>query len=169
MSKAKAAHRAIAASATAAGLVYGVGRVRIQEWLAQMRAEGLNPGKRPLDLIVISGWLATKGLQRPRKSEDPDLSGDASPQLERFRKYKADLARLDLRTRRGEVVRVADIDATLMQFAGVMRGAGELLARHHGESARQILDEALKNAGRIANRLRENVNDSDGGTTPAID
>ena len=135
-----------------------------------MRCEGLDPGSGPFDLVMIGGWLATSGPRKNhRPSDDSDLAAGDSPQLERFRKYKADLARLDLRTRRGEVVRVADIDATLMQFAGVMRGAGELLARHHGESARQILDEALRNAMRITNRLRDSADDSDGGTTPAID
>jgi phage terminase Nu1 subunit (DNA packaging protein) len=75
---------------------------------------------------------------------DPLLAGPAdSPELERYRKFRADLSELDLRKRRGELVEVADLREALGVVALRLRTLGLDLTREFGADAQRHLDKAL--------------------------
>ena len=76
-----------------------------------------------------------------------DLPGSReTPSLERGRMAKAELAELQLEERRGLVIPREDVHEGLMEFAKVLRGAGDRLQRQHGSAAYEILDDALTSA-----------------------
>lgn len=114
---------------------------------------------RPDDLREIRGekWYRARGIidqmvgkeiESVRRSmgEDPLLNetGAAdSPGLERYRMAKADLAEMERDRQRRRIVRIDQIELTLMQLATVLRDAGERIARQYGNDAADILNEAV--------------------------
>lgn len=87
--------------------------------------------------------LASKGV------DDPMMAGGESDQLERYRAARADLAELQLARERAQSLPVEEVHRGLTMMAGILRRAGEQLARHYGDGARTILDRALDNAQRV--------------------
>jgi hypothetical protein len=100
------------------------------------------------DLSAIAKWRETD-LSRKNKrpvgdeSGDPDLEGEESPGLERYRLAKAALAELDLQKKRKQVIDLSLAHEGLGCIAEILRQAGETLQNTFGTSARDILDAAL--------------------------
>lgn len=81
--------------------------------------------------------------QQERSSDDPLLDGVDSPGLERYRAAKADITEMERDRLRKQLVKVDEIEPALQQLAGVLRDAGERLARQYGNEAAGILNEAV--------------------------
>jgi phage terminase Nu1 subunit (DNA packaging protein) len=93
---------------------------------------------------LLDGLLEQAKRQRPQGGEgDPLLADGDSPNLERYRGAKADLAEMQRDRERKQIVRVEEIEPALMQLAGVMRSASENLARQYGNEAAGIVNEAV--------------------------
>ncbi len=101
------------------------------------------------DLEAIAAWLDA----RSGKTDDPELAGPASAGLERYRQARAAIAELELARLRRQLVPRAEVHAVLDQVAATLRTAGEILARHHGDDARQVLEDAIDNAHRLLEQL----------------
>jgi hypothetical protein len=86
---------------------------------------------------------------------EKEIEGDAillggpekgSPAAERYRGYKADLAKLELEERQGELLPRGETRRGMLDVAGIIRTAGEQLDREFGPAAREVLDAALDEA-----------------------
>lgn len=103
------------------------------------------------DLSAIAQWRE-RDLRRKDKrpvgdeSGDPDLEGEESPGLERYRLAKAALAELDLDRKRRNVIDRNVAHDGLGRIADLLRQAGERLQRQCGADALGILEEALASA-----------------------
>ena len=127
----------------------GVHRRTVHEWLRQHC-----PGKPgTYDLDAIAAWRDARS--RAAKEEDGALAGPASPGLERYRLARAAIAELELEQLRGRLVPRDEVHAVMDQVAGVLRNAGEVLQRHYGDEARQVLEEAIDNARRLLEGVRD--------------
>lgn len=87
-------------------------------------------------------------LARPAVPLDSDEAllmgaGGDSPALERLRMAKAQLAERDLAERDGELVERARVLEAVGPAVAGMRGAGERLAKDHGNEAAAIYNEAV--------------------------
>lgn len=118
---------------------------------------GLPLNGRTIDLsdlaLAFHDFLArnSRKLAAP-DSDDPMLGGGTSPALERYRLANAQKAELDLEERAGELVQRARVRDTLLEFAAILRGAGETLGRLHGPEALDILDEAIGDCEALVTR-----------------
>jgi hypothetical protein len=81
--------------------------------------------------------------------DDPLLSGSDSPNLERYRRIKGDLAELELEERRRTHVDVGLLEAALVRFGMLLRRAGEILQRRFGVEAAEIFNNAIEEALRL--------------------
>ena len=84
-------------------------------------------------------------------------NGD-SPGLEAYRQARAELARLDLAERRGELVNVEQLNAAWARVAAVLRRGSALVERQFGSEARDVFDQALDAADKI---MRKDGDDDD--------
>lgn len=108
------------------------------------------PGKPGhYDLDAIQAWLDA----RSGKTDDPELAGPASAGLERYRQARAAIAELELARLRRQLVPREEVHAVFEQVARTLRTAGEILARHHGDDARQVLEDAIDNAHRLLEQI----------------
>lgn len=107
--------------------------------------------------------VALKAVQ-PAPDADPLLSpGSDSPQLERYRAAKADLAELDLAQRKGALVDVVLMNQQLRGALEPLRAACETLQRSFGSGAYEILANAVEEAAeRIAQIGEQFQNDAAG-------
>lgn len=80
---------------------------------------------------------------------DPLLYGGDSPNLERYRKIKGDLAQIELEERRKTHVDVRVLDGIFVRFGSLLHRAGEVLQRRFGGDAVDIFNAALDEAERI--------------------
>ena len=103
-----------------------------------------------------------KAPQTAGPDADPLLAGGDSPNLERYRGAKADLAEMDLQERRGTHANLEELDGALMRFAGGIRRAGEVLQRRFGNEASDILNEGIDGAVAAYHAERERLNDGGG-------
>ncbi len=129
----------------AASAALGVNRRTLREWLAN-GAPG-RPGHYDVD--AIAKWR--DGRDDPG-SGDPLLSG-SSPELERYRGFRADLAALDLEARRGNLVPRAEIHQIMDAIAETLRRCGERLEKNFGSEARELLDETIDSCKRHLEQL----------------
>lgn len=91
-------------------------------------------------------FLAANWLRFEQDIEEAAiLSGGSgnSPNMERYRGYKADLAALEVEERRGELIPRADARSGMLMGVSRLRTATEQLEREFGIEARAIIDEAL--------------------------
>lgn len=100
------------------------------------------------DLSAVAKWRETDLARKNKRpvgdeSGDPDLEGEESPGLERYRLAKAALAELDLQKKRKQVIDLSLAHEGLGCIAEILRQAGETLQNTFGTSARDILDAAL--------------------------
>lgn len=109
-------------------------------------------GERGMVRIRCRGAIdayAAKKVAQVEKKPDPLLSGTDSPELERYRKFRADLAELELGERNGSLIPKAKLEPTFTQYAAAVRRAGESLQREFGNAAIEMLNSALDDAERI--------------------
>lgn len=93
----------------------------------------------------------------PDDEKDPLLSvaAGSSPQLERYRKARADLAERDVKERDTDLVRRDVILGALRPAIAGMRGAGDRLVREFGNDAGEIYNEAVDD---FADALEKTIN-----------
>ena len=99
-------------------------------------------------LQALFPFLSRISLQYKRWMEgggDQPISRE-TPSLERKRLAQARLAELQVAREEGRVIPRQDIHDGLIEFAKILRGAGDRLQRQHGQAAYDILDEALTSA-----------------------
>jgi len=84
-----------------------------QAWVTRGRANGRH------DLAAVVAWARQRDRERaPLESSSSSDGSESSPELERFRRARADLLEIDLGQRRGELVErreVVDFAATSIQ------------------------------------------------------
>lgn len=114
----------------------------VADWLAT----GCPGEQGAYDLSEMLQWAKAN---RWCKSDDPLLAGGDSPNLERYRGARADLAELDREQRVGNLVSVEELAPVLLQAAGLIRGAGEKLQRLFGPDAFAIFSEAVDAAEQL--------------------
>lgn len=109
---------------------------------------------------IVAALIAEAEAKAAEKlGGDPLLAGtDAtdSPALERYRDYRAKLARLEFEEREGSHVPIADIDGALVRFGNRLRMAGEVLQRRWGNEAADVLNEAITDALKDYERSKGN-------------
>jgi hypothetical protein len=127
--------------------IFGVSRDTVRkDWVSR----GMPGGSGRYDLRKIILWREKDRAKKvPGRDDggDPFLDGDDSPNLERYRGYKADLAALELQKKRKEVIDLSLAHEGLGCIAEIIRQAGETLQGKFGVDARDILDAALVRAG----------------------
>lgn len=82
-----------------------------------------------------------------RRGHD-DLTGSDSPALERGRAARADLAELEVKRRRGELVEIDKVWSQLHTIRAIHRQAAVQLRRHHGDDALEIVNSAWADSER---------------------
>jgi hypothetical protein len=101
---------------------------------------------------AIDAWTARKveqAVEAARKGNDPLLVGVDSPELERYRAARADLAEMERDERNGSLIPRQQLEPAFVQYATAIRRAGEGLQRRFGNEAAAMLNEALDDAERI--------------------
>ena len=97
-------------------------------------------------LLALHNFIAEYGHKVVKgEADDSDLiigSGN-SPSQERFRSIKADMAQIDLETKRGNIVSREDVRMGLGVLSGVLRDTAEQLEREFGEEAYRIMQKAF--------------------------
>ncbi len=125
----------------------------------QTKRWGIPLKGRTLSLPAIAKWLhdflAEHGQQLAVLRDIGDDNGEGANAKTRkleadavLQKQKAELAKLDLAERRGELVPRDEIHAGLARLSAFIRGAGERLQQEYGTNAQEILDEALEDFSR---------------------
>ncbi len=118
---------------------------------------GIPFGGARIDLPAVVKSLhdfLAENAQRLAREEDELLQGGSSPALERYREERALLARLDRLERQQRLLPRDEVREALGRIAGILRGAGDTLAREFGTAAAEVLHEALDDAQReIASSL----------------
>lgn len=97
---------------------------------------------------VVRAWhdFLAENKYKLARDDDPLMNGSGSPALERYREERASMARLDRLEREAELLQRDVVRQSLGKIAGVIRNAGEALQRQFGQSAADILNEALDDA-----------------------
>jgi len=98
----------------------------------------------PAVVFALHEFLAKNAAKLARvDDEDPFLSGNNSPALEDYRRQKAELAKLELKERQGELLSRERIHESFGRGAHIIRQAGDVLRRQYGNDAQAILNHAL--------------------------
>lgn len=92
---------------------------------------------------LLAKWADARYAKPAGDEQDPLLQGAASPQLERYRQYRADLLLLDLEQRRGNLILREEIHTALLRIMTRLRTSNETIAREFGNEAAAIQNEAL--------------------------
>lgn len=115
---------------------------------------------------ALHDFLA-ENAQRLAREDDGMLLGGSSPALERYREERAKLARLDRLERQSRLLPRDQVREALGRIAGILRDAGDTLLRQFGNSAAEIMLEALDDAEReIASFFGEDEERQDASDTP---
>ncbi|HUX16278.1 MAG TPA: hypothetical protein VMW52_07375 [Phycisphaerae bacterium] len=114
---------------------------------------GIPIGGPTIDLVAVFHWLHDFLARNARKltagdDDDPMMAGCASPWLEKYRREKTLLARLDRKRREGDLLERDTVHEALGRIASILRGAGDTLQRQFGVDAHRVLEEALDDADR---------------------
>lgn len=107
----------------------------------------------------VSYRFEQEAARFPTDEDDPLLNGAGgnTPNLERYRGYRADLAKRDVEERDKVLVRRNVILDALRPALSGMRCAGEKLIRQFGNDAGDIYNEAVDNFVESVNRLATNI------------
>jgi hypothetical protein len=129
----------------------------------QAQRYGIPFAGRSIDLGAVARAMhdflaqhaAVLGRAIRRGGGDPGDPGDDSETdwLEEYRRERALMARLERQAAEARYLPRAEVHTAFGRIAGLLRRAGDLLERHAGSEARQILQEALDNADREIDRL----------------
>ena len=113
----------------------------------QAQRYGIPIGGATIDLHAVAHWLhdflAKNATKLARAEDDPLLSGEATPWLEKYRKERALLARLERKEREGELLPREKVHEFVTELATILRGASDRLERRFGAGALEIINEAL--------------------------
>jgi hypothetical protein len=135
-----------ALSQSAAAWLMGISARTFRDKNAPRNADGTYNAK---DLLT---WLS----QSTPGNDDPLLAGGDSPNLERYRAAKADLAEMDARQRRGTMI---DIDSFVewwsAEVAAPVRRSVETLQSRFGAGAADIIIAAIAKADRAVEKRSE--------------
>ena len=92
---------------------------------------------------LVDAWAESMRVAAVAPSVDPLLAGGDSPALERYRTARALLAEMEVDRQRENLIPREEIEVALTRFAGVLRRAGESLAREFGNEAAGLMNEAV--------------------------
>ena len=122
---------------------------------------------RAIHRFLADSWLAL----REAKKDVGVPAKPTSPELERWRKARADMAQLNLDQRLGDLVDRREFQPLLLRFAHIMRGCGETLGRQYGPDAQGLLDEGIAEVLREIDRHFDAYESDDAGAAvpPADD
>ena len=91
-----------------------------------------------------------EGVRDEAKSKSTIANGDDllagnvdTPELERYRRLRADMVERDLAERDRDLLRTSDLETVIGTLANRLRRAGEQIGQRFGADAQAILDEAL--------------------------
>lgn len=157
--------------------LFGVGKSHFRDSIRLLVDGNAVKRRGPGKAILIHGptllraWrdqgiaVALKASQ-PASESDPLLTstGD-SPQLERYRAAKADLAELDVAKRQGELADVALLESYLREAMLPLRQACETLQRTFGIGAYEILEAAVVEADKRIQSIRDGTRLNNRGAT----
>ena len=99
----------------------------------------------PAVVRALHDFLADNKHKLARDDDDL-MVGPASPALERYREERAALARLARLEREGELLPRDLVRQSLSKTASIIRTAGEALQKQFGDSAAEMLYEAIGDA-----------------------
>lgn len=125
--------------------------------VASWRKKGMPGASGRYDLAEILVWLRSDGPWRPRGGGDLTggpldelivAAGD-SPNLERYRLAKAQLAELELERQKGSLLPREKVRSGLGRFAAILRQLGERLGKRHGPEVFGSVNDALDDCQRV--------------------
>jgi len=96
--------------------------------------------------LFLSASDVGEAEHKASRSSDEENADTDSPNLERLRGYKADMAELDLLQKRGELVKVDALRMQLGMALTVLRESCGRLQREFGVRAYEIIEEAVGEA-----------------------
>ena len=111
---------------------------------------------RTVDLVEIAHWchdLLKEHGHKLQGSDDEAMAGPATPQLERWRKAKADIAEMDRDRLRGDLIPRAEIHEGHVRLAARLRQFGEILQQRFGPYAYALLKDLLEDYQNDVDRL----------------
>lgn len=122
--------------------------------------------------VVLDAWLANKLEQKAgRRGEPPPASGADgdelvfagadSPQLERYRKLKADMVQLDLLEREKRLIPRQQVRSFVDELASQFREEGAILQKQLGEDGANFHNERMAEIGLKIARHFGDLDDSD--------
>jgi phage terminase Nu1 subunit (DNA packaging protein) len=86
-----------------------------------------------------------RGMEAEAEEEDLKAPPDKlAPEDRQLKKARAELYEIELRQRKGELVKMADLRDGLMRLAQILRTCGEILGREYGVEAQRVVEDALK-------------------------
>jgi phage terminase Nu1 subunit (DNA packaging protein) len=91
---------------------------------------------------ILDAWAAAQG-DKPAATDPMLVGGEDSPALERYRLARARLVEMELEQREKTHVAIAEIEPQLMRLGGLIRRAGETLARKYGNDAADVVNQAI--------------------------
>ena len=97
---------------------------------------------------IVERLLELAGEATP----DPELAGEGSLALERFRQARAGLAECELALRKGDLMPRTEVHEGCGLIASIYRRAGARLRKQFGDEAYQIVEEAWDDAQRMIDR-----------------
>lgn len=114
------------------------------------------PKAYPLD--EIARWLRADGPWRPQAQrmtaeDEPELVGYGdSPELERFRAARADLAEMERDERRGKLISAERLREICLTVGDVIKSLRRRLVKKFGVAAGEVVDGGLRDLRDIADR-----------------
>lgn len=116
-------------------------------------------GNKTYSARDLARWMVK---QAGETTPDPELGGESSPALERFREARAALAEYDLQIRQGDLMKRADVHEGLSVAASILRRKVARLRKLFGEDAARILADAVEDMMKAIERLFGERDDSTG-------
>lgn len=117
---------------------------------------------------VIESWAASEAAKRrPESTPEPELAGEGSPALERYRLARAKRAELDLEHIRGDLMRRSDVHEGLSEAGAVIRRHAARLVKEFGPEAGRIMADAVEDMLRTNERLFGGTDDRSSGNVSA--
>lgn len=108
--------------------------------------------------VILRAWRDAAIDKVRAECMDPDATGPNTPSLERLRAVKCDLAKLEYARRTRELVPRVEVHEMCTKLALILRGTGDVLLRQFGQSAANVLDQALE---RFERELEEDETESE--------
>lgn len=101
---------------------------------------------RPRAFYFLRGLIEAVVAKRTGTAAVPNPGGQGptnSPTLEERRRIQNEILRIDLATKRGELITLADVHARFIRLAAVLRATSEELSKKCGPVARELFERRL--------------------------